>query len=204
MSTRIDQMINSMTVAEKARQLTQINAQMLKSDSTAAITGVNKKLGVAVSDLWDTGSVLNFMYGGEMSEIQDVYMDKCEKKIPLAFMHDVIHGYRTIFPIPLAMGATFDEALVEACFEMSAKEAKANGVQVTFGPMVDLSRDARWGRVMESTGEDPYLNGEMGKAMIRGFHKGGLAACVKHFAAYGHSGPTFLYLLLLLGIHWKD
>ena len=91
MSTRIDQMINSMTVAEKARQLTQINAQMLKSDSTAAITGVNKKLGVAVSDLWDTGSVLNFMYGGEMSEVQDAYMEKSEKKIPLAFMHDVIN-----------------------------------------------------------------------------------------------------------------
>ena len=201
MSTRIDQMINSMTVAEKARQLTQINAQMLKSDSTAAITGVNKKLGVAVSDLWDTGSVLNFMYGGEMSEIQDAYMDKCEKKIPLAFMHDVIHGYRTIFPIPLAMGATFDETLVEECFEMSAREAKANGVQVTFGPMVDLSRDARWGRVMESTGEDPYLNGEMGKAMIRGFHKGGLAACVKHFAAYGDTATGKDYDAVEIGEH---
>ena len=201
MSARIDQMINNMTVAEKARQLTQINAQMLKSDSTAAITGVNKKLGVAVSDLWDTGSVLNFMYGGEMSEMQDVYMDKCEKKIPLAFMHDVIHGYRTIFPIPLAMGATFDEVLVEECFEMSANEAKANGVQVTFGPMVDLVRDARWGRVMESTGEDPYLNGEMGKAMIRGFHKGGLAACVKHFAAYGDTATGKDYDTVEIGEH---
>ena len=201
MSARIDQMINSMTVAEKARQLTQINAQMLKSDSAAAITGVNKKLGVAVSDLWDTGSVLNFMYGGEMSEVQDAYMEKSEKKIPLAFMHDVIHGYRTIFPIPLAMGATFDAALVEECFEMSAKEARANGVQVTFGPMVDLSRDARWGRVMESTGEDPYLNGEMSKAMIRGFHKGGLAACVKHFAAYGDTATGKDYDAVEIGEH---
>lgn len=100
-------------------------------------------------------------------------------------MQDVVHGYRTIYPLNIAMGGTFDLELVERCAAMSAIEAKANGVMVTFAPMVDLVRDARWGRVMEATGEDTYLNGLMGRAFILGFKNGGLAVCVKHFAAYG-------------------
>lgn len=178
-------MISRMSVREKARQLTQINAVYLKKESSAGITGKPEELGVSEQDIWDAGSVLNFMYGGEMSEIQEAYLEKSESKIPLIFMQDVVHGYRTIFPIPLGMGASFDMELAEECAKMSAVEARANGTQVTFAPMVDLVRDSRWGRVLETTGEDSYLNGEMGKAFIRGFHRGGLACCVKHFAAYG-------------------
>lgn len=197
----IDEMIKGMSVREKARQLTQINAVFLKKDSEAEITGMGESIGVGLSDIRETSSVLNFMYGGEMAEIQKEYLEKSEQKIPLVFMQDVIHGYRTIFPIPLAMGATFDPQLTEDCMEMSAKEAKANGVQVTFAPMVDLVRDSRWGRVMESPGEDPYLNGEMGKAMIRGFRKGGLATCVKHFAAYGAPESGKDYNTVEIGEH---
>jgi len=181
----IEQIIKELSVLEKARQLTQVNVVCLKEGSEAKITGVAKNLGITQEDMNDVSSALNFMYGGEMTEIQETYLEKSKKKIPVIFMQDVVHGYRTIFPIPLAMGGTFDTDLAEVCAEMSAKEARANGVQVTFAPMVDLVRDSRWGRVMESTGEDPYLNGEMGKAFIRGFHKGKLACCVKHFAAYG-------------------
>lgn len=181
----INEMIERMSVREKARQLTQINAVYLKEESSAGITGKPEELGVSEQDIWDAGSVLNFMYGGEMSEIQETYLEKSEAKIPLIFMQDVVHGYRTIFPIPLAMGASFDTELAEECAKISALEARANGTQVTFAPMVDLVRDSRWGRVLETTGEDAWLNGEMGKAFIRGFHKGGLACCVKHFAAYG-------------------
>ena len=197
----IDEMINSMSIREKARQLTQINAAFLKKDSKAQITGMDESLGVGAADINETSSVLNFMYGGEMAEVQKEYLENSEKKIPLVFMQDVIHGYRTIFPIPLAMGATFDAKLTEDCMEMSAKEAKSNGVQVTFAPMVDLVRDSRWGRVMESPGEDPYLNGEMGKAMIRGFRKGGLATCVKHFAVYGAPESGKDYNTVEIGEH---
>lgn len=197
----IDEIIKGMSVREKARQLTQINAVFLKQESEAEITGMKESIGVEAADIRETSSVLNFMYGGEMAEIQKEYLEESEQKIPLVFMQDVIHGYRTIFPIPLAMGATFDAKLTEDCMEMSAKEAKANGVQVTFAPMVDLVRDSRWGRVMESTGEDPYLNGEMGKAMIRGFRKGGLATCIKHFAAYGAPESGKDYNTVEIGEH---
>lgn len=172
---------------EKARQMTQINAVYLKKETQAEITGMEQELRVKQKDIQEVGSVLNFSCGGEVTEIQREYLENSEEQIPLMFMQDVIHGYRTLFPIPLAMGCTFEEETVEQCAEMSAKEARANGVHVTFSPMVDLVRDARWGRVAESTGEDSYLNGEMGKAFIRGYQKGGLAACVKHFAGYGAS-----------------
>ncbi len=197
----IDEIIKDMSVREKARQLTQLNAVFLKQESEAEITGMKESIGVEAADIREISSVLNFMCGGEMAEIQKEYLEKSEQKIPLVFMQDVIHGYRTIFPIPLAMGATFDAQLTEDCMEMSAKEAKANGVQVTFAPMVDLVRDSRWGRVMESTGEDPYLNGEMGKAMIRGFRKGGLATCIKHFAAYGAPESGKDYNTVEIGEH---
>lgn len=181
-----EKMVN-MSLQEKVCQLTQVNAVYLHRNSQAQITGLEQDLKVTAQDLNMVGSVLNFSHGGEVLDIQREYLKNGDNHIPLIFMQDVIHGYRTLFPIPLAMGCTFDEQIVESCAEMSAKEAKANGVQLTFSPMVDLVRDPRWGRVAEGTGEDPYLNGEMGKAFIRGYHKGGLAACVKHFAGYGAS-----------------
>ena len=185
MRDTIGKKIAAMSLQEKARQLTQLNAVYVQPSTQAKVTGASSPLGLEAQDVYGIGSVLNFTDADEAIAAQTTYLERSESKIPLVFMMDVIHGYRTIFPIPLAMGCTFDEALVEACAEMSAIEATYSGVSVTFSPMVDLVRDARWGRVMESTGEDHFLNGEMGKAFIRGYHKGGLACCVKHFAGYG-------------------
>lgn len=106
-------------------------------------------------------------------------------------MLDVIHGFRTIFPVPLAIGCTWDPALAEESARIAAKEAAVSGVHVNFSPMVDLVRDPRWGRVMESTGEDPLLNSLFSAAFVRGYQGDDLknpermAACVKHLAAYG-------------------
>lgn len=108
------------------------------------------------------------------------------------FMADVVHGFKTIFPIPLAIGCSWDLELAEKSAEIAAKESAVSGIHVTFAPMVDLVRDPRWGRVMETTGEDPYLNGLFARAFVRGYQGSNLkeetdrlAACVKHFAAYG-------------------
>lgn len=125
--------------------------------------------------------------------IQENHINKHPHHIPMLFMADIINGYRTIFPIPLAQGCTFDAELVEKCASVAAKEAAAAGIHVTFSPMADLVQDARWGRVMESTGEDSYLNGVLASAMVRGYQgegndlttKGNIAACLKHFAGYG-------------------
>ena len=183
--SRIDAIIEKLSLSDKLRQLTQTNAVILNNHTQAELTGEALRVKLSAEDVWNIGSVLNFTYRGEAQTIQKNYMERTNNDIPLMFMADVIHGYRTIFPVPLAMGCSFEPELLEDCARMSAVEARLHGVQATFSPMVDLVRDARWGRVMETTGEDPYLNGEMGKAFIRGYHKGGLACCVKHFAAYG-------------------
>ncbi len=187
----IKKLMQEMTLEEKLGQLTQLNAIFFKKDNAADITGPASKLHITEQDALLAGSTLNFIGAKDMKEIQDAAMATQPHKIPLLFMQDVIHGYRTIYPIPLGMGCTFDEDLVEDCARMAGKEAAVSGVHVTFSPMLDLVRDARWGRVMESTGEDPHLNGRMGAAFVRGYQGDGLkgkydiAACVKHFAAYG-------------------
>lgn len=187
----IRKLLSEMSLEEKLGQLTQLNAIFFKKDNTADITGPASKLHITEDDAHKSGSVLNFIGAKDMKEIQDSAMKVQPHGIPLLFMQDVIHGYRTIYPIPLAMGCTFDEDLVEDCARMAGKEAAVSGVHVTFSPMLDLVRDARWGRVMESTGEDPHLNGRLGAAFVRGYQgddlkgKYDIAACVKHFAAYG-------------------
>ena len=187
----IKKLLADMTLEEKLGQLTQLNAIFFKKDNTADITGPASKLHITEEDAHLSGSVLNFIGAKDMKEIQDAAMAVQPHNIPLLFMQDVIHGYRTIYPIPLGMGCTFDEDLVEDCARMAGKEAAVSGVHVTFSPMLDLVRDARWGRVMESTGEDPHLNGRLGAAFVRGYQgddlkgKYDIAACVKHFAAYG-------------------
>lgn len=183
-------LLNQMTVEEKVGQLIQLNAMMVGS-SVADITGPMESLGVSADMLKKVGSTLNFHGFAEMKAIQDKHMAEDRLHIPLIFMMDVIHGYKTIYPIPLGMGASFDPELVKDCSKMAAKEASASGVQVTFTPMVDYVRDARWGRVMETCGEDPLLNSIMGAAQVEAFqgddvsNPNNLAACVKHFAAYG-------------------
>ncbi len=187
---RAKELLSKMTVEQKLAQMTQVIADYIGA-ANAATTGPRQKLGIEADQLASVGTTLNFSGASEMKKVQAAHLEADPLKIPLLFMMDVIHGYRTIYPIPLAMGATFDTELMERCCAMAAKESAAAGVQVTFAPMVDLVRDARWGRVMESTGEDPYLNCLMARAQVRGFREGNadkkdnVAACVKHFAAYG-------------------
>ena len=186
----LKKLLNQMTFEEKVGQLAQYNANVLQ-DTAADITGPRTHLGLTKEQLTYVGSVLNFKNPKEVRAIQDAHLAADRNRIPMIFMMDVIHGYRTIFPIPLAMGCSFDTQLVADCSRMAAKEATAGGVQVTFTPMVDYVRDARWGRVMETCGEDPMLNGRMGAAQVRAFQGDDLsqtenmATCVKHFAAYG-------------------
>ena len=186
----LKQLVAQMTIEEKIGQLTQYNANLF-IDSDVDITGPMAKLGLTSEQLKHVGSVLNFKDAKEVYEIQQKHMGADRNKIPMTFMMDVIHGYRTIYPIPLALGCSFDTKLVEECTRMASEEASAGGIQVTFTPMVDYVRDARWGRVMETCGEDVLLNSVMGAAQSKAFQNGdiskpgNLATCVKHFAAYG-------------------
>ncbi len=186
----IKKLLSQMTLDEKIGQLAQYNANLF-ANSDAEITGPMADLGLTKEELKYVGSVLNFSSVQEVIDIQNKHLSEDRNKIPMLFMMDVIHGFRTIYPIPLALGCSFDLELVAEGTRMASKEATASGVQVTFTPMVDYVRDARWGRVMESCGEEPLLNGMMGATQIQAFHGDSLkdtdsvATCVKHFAAYG-------------------
>lgn len=185
---RIKKLLNNMTLEQKLAQLSQYNAVCLHIGASGEITGPAQELSLKKEAISAVGSVLNFGAAKEVCEIQKEHLDNDPNKIPMLFMLDVVHGYKTIYPIPLALGASFDTDLVETCCEMASEEMSLGGVHVTFAPMVDLVRDPRWGRCMETTGEDTYLNCEMTRAMVRGFQKSGkVAACVKHFAAYGQA-----------------
>ena len=137
------------------------------------------------------GSLLGVKGAAKIIDLQDRMMARQPHHIPALFMMDVIHGYQTIFPVPIAIGSSFNPVLAEQVASVAAREASATGLHVTFSPMIDLSRDSRWGRCMESTGEDPWLNARMAESMVRGFQgddvagKGRMASCIKHFAAYG-------------------
>ncbi len=189
----LTQLLNKMTLEEKVAQLTQLATPFFKgSNDNGEITGPMKEMGISQSTIENTGSVLGASGALQTKAIQEQHLKDNRLGIPLLFMSDIVHGYETIFPIPLAMGCSWDLPLAEKSAEIAAKEAAVSGIHVTFAPMVDLVRDPRWGRVLETTGEDPYLNSEFSKAQIRGFQGSDLtndlsrvAACVKHFAAYG-------------------
>ena len=181
-------LLNEMSLKEKVLQLVQLPGA--EFESSAAVTGLNDN---AASDEEKSlvGSTLGIWGADKVIEIQKRYMENHPHKIPLLFMLDVIHGHKTVMPCPLGQGATFDPDVAKSGAEVQAREAAAEGVHVTFSPMCDLVRDARWGRVVESTGEDPYLNGLMAEAMVKGYQGDDLtdtehiASCIKHFAAYG-------------------
>lgn len=187
----LNEILESMTIKEKASQLLQLAPFFFNEDTQGEITGPMADLGIEDEDIINAGSVLGISGAEEMIKIQRSYLEKNKNNIPLMIMADIIHGYRTIFPVPLALGCSWDMSLAEKVARVSAKEASAGGVHVTFSPMVDLVRDPRWGRVMESTGEDTYLNSLFARAFVRGYQgndiskDGNIAACVKHFAAYG-------------------
>ncbi|WP_084405848.1 beta-glucosidase BglX [Alteribacter aurantiacus] len=191
--SKLHDLINSMTLEEKAAQMSQVVSSFLHEGSgEEKITGPFAGMEVANEDMSGSGSVLGASGADDLRTIQRAYLERSRLGIPLLFMADVIHGYKTVFPVPLALGCTWDTEAVEKSAAIAAKEAAAAGLHVTFSPMVDLVRDPRWGRVMESTGEDPYLNGVLARAFVRGYQgddlkndQSKLAACVKHFAAYG-------------------
>ncbi|WP_390409161.1 glycoside hydrolase family 3 N-terminal domain-containing protein [Lacticaseibacillus jixiensis] len=184
-------LLKQMTVEEKIGQLVQVTPDFFSL--SGEITGPMVDRQMSETELGAVGSVLGVRDGQLTKQIQERYLQVSRLKIPLMFMADVIHGYSTIYPIPLALAASFDPALVEEVARLSGAEAAENGVHVTFSPMCDHVRDPRWGRVMESSGEDAVLNKAMSAAYVRGYQGSGsladdparIAACVKHFAGYG-------------------
>lgn len=177
-----------MTLEEKIGQLVQLDGGCYGVGETA--TGPRQKLGVTQRMVDLSGSVMNVLGADKVREIQNRYLERSRLKIPLLFMADIIYGYKTVFPIPLGLGCTWNPELINRDYAIIAEEAQTDGGMVTFSPPVDLIRDARWGRCMESPGEDAWLNAQYAKAMVHGFQDGigeghGIASCVKHFAAYG-------------------
>ena len=183
-------LVSQMTLQEKVDQLFQLTGSFFLS-AQADITGPMGFFGLDEESLKSIGTVLGSGGAEKIIEIQKKHLSEDRNKIPMVFMRDIIHGCRTVYPMPLAMGSSFDTELMEECSYMAAREASVSGTQVTFTPMVDISRDARWGRIMESCGEDPYLNSVMGAAQVKGFQGDDIskpdrvATCVKHLAAYG-------------------
>ncbi len=177
---RIDSLMARMTLQEKIGQLNQLNAARFDT------------LGAAVAQ-GRVGSIINEVDPEVVNGLQRKAVEESRLGIPLIFARDVIHGFNTVFPIPLGQAATWNPQLVEEAARIAAVEATASGIRWTFSPMMDVSRDARWGRIAESAGEDPLLNERMGLAMIRGYQTDNLAdptamaACAKHFAGYGFS-----------------
>ncbi|MCA0986948.1 glycoside hydrolase family 3 N-terminal domain-containing protein [Guptibacillus algicola] len=186
-------LLEKMTLEEKTAQLMQLATPFYKgAKDSGEITGPLEQLNIDEKHVRNSGSVLGASGSENIMNIQKTYLDESRLGIPLLFMSDIVHGYKTIFPVPLAIGCSWDLELAEKSAEVAAREAAVSGVHVTFAPMVDLVRDPRWGRVMESTGEDSHLNSEFARAFVRGFQGKDLtndyekvAACVKHFAAYG-------------------
>lgn len=186
----LDALLGRMTQQEKIAQVFQLSACCFEDDFEPDFTGPMREITVDDSLKRTVGSVIGLLEPEEMMRLQKL-CSSGPNRIPALFMLDVIHGFKTIFPIPLGLACSWDPELMQRTCRIAAKEARAGGVHATFAPMVDLVRDSRWGRVMESTGEDPWLNARFAVAAVKGFQGDGvdkedsLASCVKHFAAYG-------------------
>lgn len=187
-------LIDSLSVEEKIGQLVQLTGDFFTNETEETITGPIKKLGLNENyNIYHTGSILNITNAHEIIKIQEKYLENSSHKIPLLFMADIIYGFRTIFPIPLAQTCSWNFDLIEEAASISAKESYEEGLHVTFSPMVDIVRDPRWGRVMESPGEDTLMAELFAERVIKGLQgnseqkipKDKIAGCVKHFAAYG-------------------
>ncbi len=185
---QLKKLLDSLSLEEKIGQLIQLTGEFYQAQNIT--TGPQQKLGITQQMVDLSGSVLNVTGAEQVKRVQEEHLKKSKHPIPLLFMADIIYGYRTVYPIPLGIGATWDPELVETAYRNTADEATASGVDVTFAPMLDLVRDPRWGRVLESTGEDARLNSRFARAMVTGLQQelssgGGLIACIKHFAGYG-------------------
>jgi len=187
-SQKVDSVLALMTLKEKIGQMVQYNGSW-DLTGPASTMGDKEKLIKLKNGL--VGSMLNVVSVKATREAQKLVMENSRLKIPLIFGYDVIHGYKTIFPIPLGESASWDMKLIEKSARLAAVEASASGIHWTFAPMMDISRDARWGRIMEGAGEDTYLNSVIAVARVKGFQgddlsiENTIAACAKHFAGYG-------------------
>ena len=178
---KITKLLKRMTMEEKIGQMSQ---------STSIQTPISAQIKEEIRrGRW--GSFLNAGSPADRAEAQRIATKESRLHIPLLFGRDVIHGYRTVFPIPLGQSASWDPELISAAARIAAREASADGIRWTFAPMIDITRDPRWGRIAEGLGEDPYLTGVLGAAMVRGFQgqslaqEDAVAACAKHYVGYG-------------------
>ena len=184
---QVDSILGLMTLDEKIGQLN----LPVSGDITTGL-GTSSDVGKKIQDGL-VGGMFNIKSVEKIRAVQKIAVEESRLKIPLLFGMDVIHGYETTFPIPLGLSSTWDMELIEKTARMAATEASADGINWTFSPMVDISRDPRWGRVSEGNGEDPYLGSRIAEAMVRGYQQDDLSenntlmACVKHFALYGAS-----------------
>ncbi len=181
----VDQLIAKMTLDEKIGQLNLPSSGDFTTGQ-AQSSDIGKKIEQGL-----VGGLFNIKGVGKIRDVQKVAVEKSRLKIPMIFGMDVIHGYETTFPIPLGLSASWDMDLIQRSAQIAAQEASADGINWTFSPMVDVSREPRWGRVSEGSGEDPYLGSQIAKAMVYGYQgkdlslKNTILACVKHFALYG-------------------
>ena len=173
---KVDELLSKMTLHEKVGQMNQLSGGAWLAETAAK---------------GEVGSILNCVDPAEINAVQRAAVEESRLGIPILVSRDVIHGFRTIFPIPIGLASTFDTEIVEKGARIAAVEATASGVRWTFSPMLDIARDPRWGRVAEGSGEDPYLDVQMGVAMVKGYQGDDLsdptamAACIKHFVGYG-------------------
>lgn len=180
---RIDALLSRMTLEEKIGQMSQLDLDAVKPPLTDAVRDKIR------NGRW--GSFLNAGSFQDRAEAQRIALKESRLGIPLIFGRDVIHGYRTIFPIPLGQSASWNPDLIEQAARVAAREASSVGIHWTFAPMIDIARDPRWGRIAEGAGEDPYVGSMVAAAMVRGFQgvsldaPGSIAACAKHYVAYG-------------------
>ena len=175
---RVESLLSQMTLQEKIGQLNQLSVGGFTAPVASQV-----RAGMV-------GSILNEVNPKVINRYQKVAMEESRLGIPLIVSRDVIHGFKTMFPVPLGLAATFDPELVQKGARIAAEEATANGIRWTFSPMLDIARDPRWGRIAEGSGEDTYLDAQMGVAMVKGYQgetldTTSMAACVKHFVAYG-------------------
>ncbi len=185
--TRVDALLARMSLEEKAGQLNQLAADSPgrkgRGQAAGGLDGLIRKGGI--------GSLFNVVRAAGTNGYQKEAVDESRLHIPILFGYDVIHGFHTLFPIPLALSASWEPSLVERTSRFAALEASSEGVRWTFSPMVDIARDARWGRITEGAGEDPYLGSAFARAYVRGYQgarlddPASILACAKHFVGYG-------------------
>src|SRR6266571_4707120 len=182
---KVEALLQKMTLEEKVGQLVQYSAGQLTGPGTGR-TNYDDMIRKG-----EVGALVNITTARNMNAYQRIAVEQSRSHIPLLFGLDVIHGFRTEFPIPLGLASSWDPELIERTARVAAREASASGIRWTFSPMVDIARDARWGRITEGSGEDPYLGAAMARAYVRGYQGARLdatdsiAACAKHYVGYG-------------------